>query len=72
MTGIGRGPIKIGGVVEAAALMRHAISHRFTAAHGGHNLVHEDHDTRRQFSAGDPEHMLELDPILADPRPEPR
>jgi FtsP/CotA-like multicopper oxidase with cupredoxin domain len=30
-----------------------------------HNLVHEDHDMLVQFSAGDHEHVLELDPIKA-------
>jgi FtsP/CotA-like multicopper oxidase with cupredoxin domain len=30
-----------------------------------HNLVHEDHDMMMQFSVGDPEHVLEFDPIKA-------
>ena len=30
-----------------------------------HNLVHEDHDMMVQFSAGDHEHVAELDPVKA-------
>ncbi len=30
-----------------------------------HNLVHEDHDMMMQFSVGDPDHVAELDPIMA-------
>jgi len=30
-----------------------------------HNLVHEAHDMMMQFSVGDPEHVLEFDPIKA-------
>lgn len=58
MAGIRRGPIKTG-----------CASPQCT---GDHNPAHEDHDMMRQSSAGDPAHIFELDPILADPRPEPR
>lgn len=30
-----------------------------------HNLVHEDHDMMMQFSVGDPDHVLDFDPIKA-------
>jgi spore coat protein A, manganese oxidase len=30
-----------------------------------HNLVHEDHDMMMQFSVGDPDHLPDVDPILA-------
>jgi FtsP/CotA-like multicopper oxidase with cupredoxin domain len=30
-----------------------------------HNLVHEDHDMMMQFSVGDPDHVLDYDPIKA-------